>query len=427
MFDSIRDEFIPRYDAPLYYQTRDTTALLDFVLAETPACPEVWHQAADPKPTLLVGEWSGSFTYGAAYGPNSGIDDGWCSLTISADSDGVIIGSGVDLYGPFTIDGTVNKEDAGFIFIMRYQLPWDDDRSVQWRCQGSLSTSEGQTRMSGVWGLPLPRLPGNDDDNGDFSFQRTPIQTLIPDPLQYSLRADRSPTNLKRVMLTAILREHDERLGNRRLYWEILRIRRLQRKRFIEITRLRLDNGDFLPIDLISEWTDLVKSIHPYDLCQWRAMALYQTRRELIRYKYVLCQSGVRHLITTHSAECDGCSMWPIISTGYLCIVCSEDQSHGVSDPMDLCSNCFRDKGHVTAKNAPKRVHLPSHSTLQIRSAVCRSYDHSLMQLAKRIVSVAISSTEALSCAECHTQVDSRPYWCCVDCRSGNAPHTMTL
>ena len=91
----------------------------------------------------LVGHWSGGFAF-------DGADwvDGLVSFSISAhEEDGRFSGSGMDAFGPFTIEGTLEGERL--TFLKEYIFP-QYGSTVAWRYQGIVN--EQWDKVTGEWG-----------------------------------------------------------------------------------------------------------------------------------------------------------------------------------------------------------------------------------------------------------------------------------
>ncbi|KAI0699891.1 hypothetical protein C8T65DRAFT_296383 [Cerioporus squamosus] len=90
----------------------------------------------------LVGHWSGSYDYGGLGG------DGFMSFTVSShDEEGAIAGSGTDMFGPFSVHGTVS--DNRLTFVKEY-LSLYFGQKVAWRYEGVVVPQSDEIR--GQWG-----------------------------------------------------------------------------------------------------------------------------------------------------------------------------------------------------------------------------------------------------------------------------------
>lgn len=111
----------------------------------------------------LVGAWSGTYRYRL---DASGPTDGLVSFSITQHtSDDRFHCSGVDTWGPFTVNGHVNGEHI--IFLKEYAEPQNGEK-VSWRYKGLLNKERDE--ISGKWGLPSSddgEALVSDEDRGD--------------------------------------------------------------------------------------------------------------------------------------------------------------------------------------------------------------------------------------------------------------------
>jgi hypothetical protein len=101
---------------------------------------------ASQAPRSLVGAWSGTYSY--EYSQSS---DGPVSFSITQHTpDGRFQCSGIDAWGPFTVNGRLTEERIVFLKVYQETLRGEE---VSWRYEGLLN--EDVDEISGSWGTPL--------------------------------------------------------------------------------------------------------------------------------------------------------------------------------------------------------------------------------------------------------------------------------
>ncbi|KAK7040772.1 hypothetical protein VNI00_009678 [Paramarasmius palmivorus] len=259
-------------------------------------------------PRSLIGHWSGQYSYGGIRE-----DDGLLSFTVSEQNiDRTFVGSGMDTYGPFTVEGYV--EGNWVKFNKKYQL-LQHGQEVAWRYEGVVT--EDFDEVKGRWGYPAdfntPQIDskdsGSEEDsegnrdseesrdavgNGDtqetgedskiksqftFFLKHRPIEYLLSCPAQEEFIQNR-PKALWKLALNASVRTVREK----KLSWDVIAARRHQRQRYIEMAKTLEKFGRIHP-DNTNEWHELLKTAHPNDIALWRTIMLFQIRREIGYYK----------------------------------------------------------------------------------------------------------------------------------------------
>ncbi|ESK82998.1 hypothetical protein Moror_11766 [Moniliophthora roreri MCA 2997] len=401
------------------------TEELELLSNPSPEGDSQGHEATLPQ--SLVGHWSGSYTY------NSGRNnDGLVSFTVSShDTEGNISGSGMDSLGPFTVKGTLNGNRV--MFLKAYQIP-QSGQEVVWRYGGTIT--QDLNEITGVWGPPyanLDSLETDDPDSGQearsdagsfestdiigghFFLKRRPIEYLLSCPTNEEFAQNR-PRALWKLALDVTIRS----LRSRNLSWRVLSARRRQRQRYIELVKVQEKSGCIDPKDM-KDWSKLLETTHPNDLALWRAIALFQMRREVIHGP---------------SLECDSCHNRIFAPTRLHCVSCSEGEVYGT---LDLCMDCFTDNKPVTRRD--DKSHSPSHNIVQMRSVAWGSYRIPMLIRGNDILNFAavylpspleLNSSQGMAdgdlspleqglrlrCVECSKIILARPYWCCLDCKN---------
>ncbi|KAL0568234.1 hypothetical protein V5O48_013761 [Marasmius crinis-equi] len=331
MPDVPRSDSVPAFTRELYYES-SYEELGAFDTHQTTEWP--WSLASaltmqdDPtqpekEDRSLIGIWSGSnpLSHGVPTGP--------ISLSITQHtSDGRFHGSGIGVWGSFSIDGRLRLNgEVLFLILVEGQT------KLALRFQGRLS--EDQMMVSGSWGYPLldkeemltevgPDGPerhrdgdgeaaGSVDDDSDIA---TPVvePTLGGEPERLSddvsVGDESSESNgesnnwdalgtfvlNRRPINYALCRPADEEFRDNRsrtlwawlrnavqlnqLSWEGIRERRDKRKTFLKLLKIDGYEEAFIQGADIEEWTKLVQSTHPQDLYLWRSMARLKLRRE---------------------------------------------------------------------------------------------------------------------------------------------------
>ncbi|KAF5347531.1 hypothetical protein D9758_014525 [Tetrapyrgos nigripes] len=348
----------------------------------------------------LIGGWGGSYTYH----DGEERDDGLVSFTVSShDSEGSFIGSGIDVYGPFTVQGTLN--DHHIVFEKAYIL-LQYGRKVAWRYEGRVNA--GFNEITGEWGRSSVKSEsdvgednvdgksndigteeGSNIDHGDdnaetdsvseagssiatdialggFSIKRRSMEYLLSCPSAEEFKQNRPRALWKLAINSTIysIRSHT-------LSWKVLSARRHQRQRYIELVRIQQKTGDITPNS--EDMNDCF--------------------------------------------GCDSCHRDILASSRFQCVSCSEGE---ITRTLDLCKDCFFEQKPVTRRN--DKSHSLSHNMIQWRSAVLPSYCNSMYSWAKdalNYISVYLSQgdSEGLPCVECAKKIQAQPYWCCLDCR----------
>ena len=108
---------------------------------------------------------------------------------------------------------------------------------------------------------------------GTFFLKRRPLEYLLACPSDEEFAQNR-PRALWRLALNYTVRV----VRGRTLSWRVLLERRQQRRRYIELVRLRLRFR--MDSTTVHEWGELVKGIHPDDLHLWHCIAMFQDRRD---------------------------------------------------------------------------------------------------------------------------------------------------
>ncbi|KAM5536716.1 hypothetical protein V8D89_009643 [Ganoderma adspersum] len=411
----------------------------------------------------LIGQWSGSFTYGGV-----GWGQGLLSLAISTHSaeDGSIHGSGIDALGPFMIKGTLKGNQLTFLKESEcrhdgHGIPWqyqgivDEENgritgTVRWawwpsespHSEGTLAANE--TSWDNVGGIstksthgdaPQDALSSGTDDTppsntGDdtspsqasiitlfgsdsetqFCLKRGTLDYLLGRPSDQEFTHNR-PRALWKLALNYAVAQVAQNRTTSTLSWVVLLG---QHRRLFELIvskqQYRRDSAE------AQELASLIKGVRRDDVHLQRRIETFKERRQPI-----------------HSFSCDSCGAVPAYDSDttvssqsrYICIDCSKQQ---VDHTIDLCASCFFDNKPATRKDL---VHSPSHNILQLRTRKLRVYLHSLLSDGGWALDSAASLVDSVPhkltassegerpgafCLECKKQIKGPPYWCCVDC-----------
>ncbi|KAL0568231.1 hypothetical protein V5O48_013758 [Marasmius crinis-equi] len=420
MPDLPRSDSVPAFARKLYYESSHEE-LGAFDTYQTTEWPSLLAStlAMQGDPTVedksLIGVWSGSNP------PSDGVPTGLISLSITQHtSDGRFHGSGIGISGPFSIDGRLRDDEVLFLTLQ-------GSGRTKLRFQGRLS--EDQMMVSGSWGHPLfdkeeemltkvgsgPEKPGDADREaagsvttpvvkppddvsigegeksnkwnalGTFVLNRCPVDYALCRPTDEEFRGNRSRT------LWAWLRNA---VQLHQLSWEGIRERRDKRKTFFKLLKVNASGQTFIQGADIEEWTKLVQSTRPRDLCLWYGMARLKPRRKQVH---------------NLSIRCDHCRSKPLPSTRILCIECSRDESNSI----DLCADCrdmdvYRDRDQKDHRSA-------SHPRLQLRWPLLKAQTYPIM--ANATSRLQSTSAEVVKwCLQCEEKLTERPYWQCVEC-----------
>ncbi|KIJ29840.1 hypothetical protein M422DRAFT_784182 [Sphaerobolus stellatus SS14] len=198
------------------------------------------------------------------------------------------------------------------------------------------------------------------------------------------------PHALWKVAIAATL----SRVTAGHISWWILKRRRDQRLRFIELLHQREWEG-FRKASQWKEFQALRQGLSLADLRFYRSLARVYTGREIF-----------------HHYKCDVCSRDKNRMTRYICLDCSKGYSYNT---IDLCRNCI--SCSFTASRDKEIEHTPAHSLLQIRRPLTFRQTHSCREKASTTLKENHLTKEGdgLHCNSCNVKVQE-PYWLCCDC-----------
>ncbi|KAI0744340.1 hypothetical protein C8Q80DRAFT_891781 [Daedaleopsis nitida] len=197
----------------------------------------------------IAGRWSGKYTYRDvlvqhyADRTTSNTVEGWLSFRItSVGEQGEVEGTGVDMYGPFHISGKLTPSGVSTADIMlhkEYVMPRGDSDTVG-EYRGSITvTPSGSMEMTGIWGLPRPRVRW-EDDYGRSTFKPIPIEARLIPPLLIT-RSPQSMWHYAFLNLRSRFKNTSRSNFKSKMNWPTLRTRREHRKRFIDLVILQED------------------------------------------------------------------------------------------------------------------------------------------------------------------------------------------
>ena len=118
-------------------------------------------------------------------------------------------------------------------------------------------------------------------EGGTFSLVRRPVDYFLYRPSDAESQESR-PKALWQMVRNAA--NHWYR--SRNLLWDVLRDRRDQRNRYVELFLKQEDDGKFYDPNEAAEWETIIHRTHPNDLRLWRAIARYRQCR-MIKHRYV--------------------------------------------------------------------------------------------------------------------------------------------
>ncbi|KAL0577140.1 hypothetical protein V5O48_004854 [Marasmius crinis-equi] len=414
----------------------------------------------------LVGVWSGSGTHSSL--TQMGV--GPFSFSIAQlTSDNRFHCSGVDMWGPFSINGCLNGDQILFLKMCeaRQEVGF---LSNSWRYQGVFN--EEQMTISGKWGYRLydkeeesllegsvgceardagmettapndgdkdasvavisvdtrdfvhgeEESPPTHDDSvsedsgsadgwltqGDFILNRRPVEYQLYRPTE-ELRDSRPRAHWALVRNAA---KYWFKAGH--LSWESIQERRDKRNAYFRAWE-KYRWGFWEDEEEGEKWKELIDSIHPDDNYLWRCVAQFKQRREPVHSGYVMLSSfpvfrdDVSHpnLI---SVSCDNCSKYALASTRIVCIECSQGEN---SQTLDLCSDCHDKEPH--GLNTDK-AHKSSHPMVQFRWPPLRIEKNPIMAKAVSLLQTTAEDSGLKRCSRCNKGLEEKPYWQCVEC-----------
>ncbi|PBK80162.1 hypothetical protein ARMGADRAFT_1098688 [Armillaria gallica] len=358
--------------------------------------------------SAVIGTWIGSYHYGEF----QKVGDGFSMFSIKvAQADGIIMGSGTDAIGEFTIEGKLSlqaSDSTRVIFRKSYLAV-----NAKWRYEGIITSS---SVMEGKWGndddkegmddFETPRW--TDNSLGWFSFDRHLIERHLlgfwpsDDELE-DLGVDPSHVLCRARWLYAI-RIVLQRIRRKAMSWNYLKERQAQRRQFIDLVIQRDCRSRWLPYvsgsvawDMMDTLQSLECTLYPQDIQLYRSLAWFKASRQIIQ-----CSNDVR---------CDICNEH-VIGSRFMCLDCLREYDDNTAD---FCVQHFQE--YFVRNN--KIVHTRYHPLLQLRRCLAT----------RRLFSVADSSRAALKaakesladpsghpeCANCKQNV-MPPCWFCVDC-----------
>lgn len=118
-------------------------------------------------------------------------------------------------------------------------------------------------------------------EGGTFSLVRRPVDYFLYRPSDTEFQESR-PKALWKMVRNASKQWH----RSRHLTWEVLRERRDQRNRYVELFLTQESEGRLYNSDEAMEWAKIIRQTHPNDLRLWRAIISYKQKRTT-RHLYV--------------------------------------------------------------------------------------------------------------------------------------------
>ncbi|KAF9064589.1 hypothetical protein BDP27DRAFT_153111 [Rhodocollybia butyracea] len=352
----------------------------------------------------LVDNWYGSYTY-------NDIDqlDGLVSFHVSecsGQAGDVLLGSGADMYGGFSVHGKVGKDESRISFVKEYEILQYGDK-VAWLYEGNLNKDRDE--ITGTWGPHEPVIE-EPATLGTFFLRRRSVDYILCSPPDADFEENRYRALWKLATIYAI------RVANSHLLrWNTIHKNRQMRQHWIDMMQ-RHEFGDPLSAAEEAERADILRQVHPETLKLWRAISVFKRRRE----------------ISHRSIECSNCHKQLTHTTRLICIKCWKDE---VDWTIDLCPPCIVKSFTRTMDN---KTHLSDHSLVQLRTICLRSYIPPLLKAAQSILEsteTKLTSAEIVDsgaacqtsspgliidgapamCMICEEHLD-RPFWCCLTC-----------
>ena len=118
-------------------------------------------------------------------------------------------------------------------------------------------------------------------EGGTFSLVRRPVDYFLYRPSDTEFQESR-PKALWQMVRNAAKQWY----RSRHLIWDVLRERRDQRNRYVELLLKQEETGRLSDSNEAAEWAELIRQTHPNDLRLWRAIVRYKQRRA-IKHLYV--------------------------------------------------------------------------------------------------------------------------------------------
>ncbi|KAF8553591.1 hypothetical protein OG21DRAFT_1441706 [Imleria badia] len=405
----------------------------------------------------LIGAWSGTYDYTLQHRSDVGLVS---FLITQHSSDDRFYCSGVDTWGPFTVNGRVNGEHI--TFLKEYAEP-RDGQNVSWLCEGLLN--EERDKIFGNWGPPPSHdieSHALDGDNGDAQAEpgeqegaakeqhddetvdHTPpiinIEPVAPKEGEEDMTREDCVSEAGSALTTFTdatetltsygsfvlyrrsvecthCRPSDEEFKEnktraiwrlvrnvakyhfqtRHLTWEGIRERRDKRQMYLELWRKK------------SGYSDATFE-NTADESKWSE--LVRTLRPSDLHLWHRIARFKDHREIAHWYICDHCGI-ELKSTRILCLECSEEE---FLNTVDLCSNCQTESVYRKRDN---KDHKPTHQMIQLRRVVMRIEINSVMLHAKSRLK-ALSEKDDKHCTYCEKELPERPYWCCTQCEGAS-------
>lgn len=137
-------------------------------------------------------------------------------------------------------------------------------------------------------------------EGGTFSLVRRPVDYFLYRPSDIEFQENRSKA-LWQMVRNAAKQWH----RSRHLIWDVLRERRDQRNRYVELFLKQEDAGRLYDSDEAAEWAKIIRQTHPNDLRLWRAIVRYKQHRTP-KHLYVRIITSWLSLQTGSYADCLG-------------------------------------------------------------------------------------------------------------------------
>lgn len=212
----------------------------------------------------LVGTWSGFYYYG--FSTSSEIDGIMTFQINHHDDQGTFTGGGHDIVGDFSIDGTL--EGKTIILAKKYSRLVDGQR-LEWTYSGEIN--EGLDTIGGKWGsVDVDFVP-----SGMFSMQKKSVEYV-----QFLLSGEKDSQNKYRLLWKFAIAVTLRLLSARTIRWSVLKKRRDQRRRFIELFKgsrsIGLNGSD------AAELRALQSTLSIADITLYEGLALLEQNREVV-------------------------------------------------------------------------------------------------------------------------------------------------
>ncbi|KAF8549417.1 hypothetical protein OG21DRAFT_1488548 [Imleria badia] len=466
-YDTIPDEPPDDLDVPepeLFYEPQIEELDLDADSTKNtdPELPASNADQEEPVPVAqasqsLIGAWSGTYDY--TLQPRS--DVGLVSFLITQHtSDDQFCCSGVDTWGPFTVNGRVNGEHI--TFLKEYAEP-RSGRNVSWLCEGLLN--EEKDNISGNWGPPPSHdiePHALDRDNGDVQAEPEEQEEMAKQQ-QDDETVDHTPPTIN-IELVPSKEEADEEDMTRE---DCVSEAGSALTNFTDATEMFTSYGSFVLYRRSVECTYCRPSDEEFE--ENKARALWRLVRKVAKFQFQtrhLTWEGIRErrdkrqmylelwqkkseyygatfantadeskwteLVRTvrpsdlhlwnriarfkdrrnpvHvGINCDHCGISELKPTRITCLECSEERFYYT---VDLCSNC---QTETVYRKRDNKDHNPSHPMLQLRWVAMRIEIDSVMLHAKSRL-VALSEKDDKHCTHCKKELPERLYWYCTQC-----------